>query len=236
MTEVSRNPNPRLVRSRRRRRTTGTIEPGRDFEATWERVHARETRPMGSKPSDGPGPTSPFVRGFRAFLRDRNIRKIIDVGCGEVTWWNHVIGDAPEGRIRLIGYDVSPAKVRLNKSRYRNRPDWIFRVADGRAAQFPEADLVVCRRVINHLWFADAVALRRNIARRAHLVAITHDPTLRANPPDGMRQMFAPDCPRATTFTPMNMRRPPFMPMPVVASLEDEDDQLFSIFPGRIID
>lgn len=238
MTEdVRQNPNPRLVRRRQRRRTTGTVEPGMDFSATWERVKAREIRSIQlGRGTPTPDANSPLVRGMRALIRDRSIFSIIDVGCGDMDWWEHVLGDAEEGEIQFLGIDISSQVIRANLARYRGRKDRHFKVADGRVADLPEVDLVVCRRVLNHLWFTDAALLRRNIARRAHLVALTHDPTLRTNAPDGTRHAYAPDCPRATEFTPMNLRRPPYMPMPVVTSLEDMDDQLLSFFPGRAID
>ena len=232
---IERNPNPRLTRRRRRiGRTTGSIEPRSDLAATWDRVRVRDLR-MAER-GHGPEPLdvrSPMIRGLRAFIRDRGIRKIIDVSVGDMDWWPLVLGDAPPGSLLFRGYDISPNIVRANRIKFADREDWSFEMGDARFQDFPSADLVVCRRTMNHLWSGDAAAIKKNIGRKAHLVALTHDPTVRANPPDGMRYAIATDCPRATPFTPMNMRRPPFMPMPIVHSIDDEDDQLLAFFPGR---
>jgi len=231
--DVRQNPNPRLARSRRRRRTTGTVEPGTAFAASWERVRARQVRALeqGGKPPVHPGPQSDFVRGLRALLRERKITSILDVGCGDMGWWPHVIGDS---NVRFYGVDISVPVTKANANRFRDRKEWTFHAADARTQEFPVVDLIVCRNVMNHLWSVDAVALRRNIARSAQLVALTHDPKVRSNKPDNMRHAIAPDAPRATTFTPMNMRRPPFMPNPTVAFIMDGGDQQLAFFPGRL--
>ncbi|MEM9343672.1 MAG: class I SAM-dependent methyltransferase [Pseudomonadota bacterium] len=232
--DVRQNPNPRLARSRRRRRTTGTVEPGTAFAASWERVHARQARAIeqGARMPEPPGPQSDLVRGLRTLLRDRQIRSILDIGCGDMGWWPHVLGDAD---IRFYGVDISMPLIRANANRFRQRKEWTFHAADARTQEFPTVDLIVCRHVLNHLWSVDAVAVRRNITRNAQLVALTHDPTLRSNKGDGMRNALAPDAPRATTFTALNMRRPPFMPMPTVAFVPDEFDQQLAFFPGRTL-
>lgn len=230
--DVRQNPNPRLARGRRRRRTTGTVEPGTAFAASWERVHARQVRALeqGAKPPEYPGPESDFVRGLRALLRERDVRSILDVGCGDMSWWPDVIGDSD---IRFYGVDISLPLTKANANRFKARKGWTFHAADARTQEFPAVDLIVCRHVMNHLWSVDAVALRRNIARSAQLVALTHDPKLRTNRPDGVRKPMAPDAPRATMFTPLNLRRPPFMPMPTVAWVPDLADQQLAFFPGR---
>ena len=234
---IFRDPGPRLIRRKRRRRITREIEPGSELQNSWDRVHQHEladTSMFGK--TEIPGPTSELVRGLRAFIRDREIHSIVDVGCGAMEWWDHVIGDTDTGAIQFTGYDICAAKIDICRKKYRSRPDRRFHVGDARMIDIPQADLVICRRTLNHLWFTDAVMIRRNLSKRSKLVAFTHDPTLRVNRPDGMRLPYAPDCPRATRFTPMNLRRPPFMPMPVVLNLQDIEEQYLSFFPGRVIE
>lgn len=182
------------------------------------------------------GPTSPLVRGMRAFIRDRGIRSIVDIGCGEMDWWVHVLGDTPEGAITYHGFDICPGIVQHNREAFIEREDWRFEMADARFHELPPADLTVCRRTLNYLWSVDAAAVRQNMCRNARLLAITHDPERRTNRPDGMRRPFADDAPRATVYTRMNLRRPPFMPMPIVAAIEDDMDEVLAIFPARAAD
>ena len=233
----------------RRRKPTRMAHPSanktgdadKTLASSFDRIHShrKQAWARGSLFEDDhavPSPTSPLVRGMRAFIRDREIRSIVDVGCGEMSWWAHVLGDTPEGAITYHGFDICPAIVQHNREQFIEREDWHFDMADGRFHEFPAADLTICRRTLNYLWSVDAAAVRLNIARNATLLAITHDPEVRTNRPDGMRRAFAEDAPRATTYTRMNTRRPPFMPMPIVATIADDDDEVLAIFPARQVD
>lgn len=226
---------------RTRRRNTAIVRAGdATLAASFDRIntHRRQAWARGELFSGDhatPGATSALVRSMRAFIRDREIRSIVDIGTGDMDWWVHVLGDTPEGAITFRSFDICPNVVRHNRDAFLEREDWTFEMADARFHDFPAADLTVCRRTLNYLWSADAAAARENICRHARLVAISHDPELRSNRPDGMRRAYADDAPRATAYTRMNLRRPPFMPMPVVATIPDDDDEVLAVFPARAV-
>jgi hypothetical protein len=115
-----------------------------------------------------------------------------------MAWWPQVLDECEE-EILFSGYDVSKVVIDNNRNRFRDRPNWRFGVADARVFNYPDADLFVCRQTINHLWSDDAVAVVRNISRRARrFVALTNNTGVEENPTDATRIPLMPPRSEAT--------------------------------------
>lgn len=202
---------------------------------TFDRVYRTNrwsARGNGSGPGSDLGPTAPLVRGLRAFIRERHITSICDVSCGGMAWWPHVLTpDMPD--IRFFGFDVSAQIIARNVARFAHRTRWCFAPADARNAEFPEADLVVCRQTLNHLHGADATAVLGNIRRGVRFIAATHDPALPVNPADEDRRPLFRDDAAALCYARLNLVCRPFALAPYVASIDDVDDQVLGIFGGE---
>ncbi len=88
------------------------------------------------------------------FLKDHAIKSVVDLGCG--LWeFSHLIDW--QG-IEYRGLEVVPSVVALNKSRYEN--DHIhFEEFDALKSELPQADLLICKDVLQHLTNQDVEKL-----------------------------------------------------------------------------
>jgi hypothetical protein len=130
---------------------------------------------------------------------------LLDVGCGDQTWMSAVKLEQ-----RYIGVDIVPAVIAANRSRYGSARRQ-FHCLDAVTDELPEADTVLCRDVLFHLSFADAIALVRNLARkeRRYLIATTDRATL-----------FNADI-KTGDFRILNLARAPFGLPPPDTTIDD---------------
>lgn len=128
---------------------------------------------------------------------------LLDVGCGDMTWMRSV--DLPG----YIGIDVVPAVIAANE---RDFPGRRFHCLNATTDPLPRADAALCREVLFHLSFADALALVRNLRRSGvrWLIATTDSGTL-----------FNSDIASAD-FRVLNLSRAPFrFPEPTACIADD---------------
>lgn len=88
----------------------------------------------------------PYLRMLQKFLNTRQIRSVVDVGCGD---WEISKYIRWEG-IQYHGYDVVPSVINKDILKYGS-PTVHFTCADGINADLPRADLLICKDVLQHL-------------------------------------------------------------------------------------
>jgi hypothetical protein len=168
-----------------------------------------------------------------SFISAHAIRKIVDVSCGGMAWWPHVLQklDIP---IEFHGFDASSIIIAENVETFRSHSNLHFETADARSHQFPECDLLVCRQTLNHLWRDDCVAVLRNLrSLKYRFLALTHNGGVERNLEDGERIQLMPPRVEATRYTPLNLMRPPYsMPKPCF-EFEDVENGTLALFEGR---
>jgi len=146
-----------------------------------------------SLPALGSGPGS---RAYAAWLKrrliesivaERNIRSILDIGCGDMYW---MPADSLAG-VAYTGVDISDLIVQQNRLRF---PDAEFLLHDIAAAPLPRgADLVICFDVLIHqIDEAQFSAALRNI-----LATIEDTALISYLTPAGHTQVVAGDTPEA---------------------------------------
>ena len=106
-----------------------------------------------------------------AILRFLGVRSLLDVGCGDFAWMQHVDLDG----IAYTGVDIVGSVIRANRDRYANA-ERTFETLDVVAEDLPKADALLCREVLFHLSFADGRRALENMKRSGaeHLI-ITSD-------------------------------------------------------------
>lgn len=121
-------------------------------------------------------------------------RVLLDVGCGDFTWMS-----ATPILQNYIGIDVVPSVIASNIRRFGNERRR-FMCLDAVSDDLPEADVVLCREVLFHLSFQDALMLLQNIAlkSRKYFLATT----------DGLTLLNADIS--SGDHRPLNLLRPPF--------------------------
>ena len=101
--------------------------------------------------------TRQLRRQLPALLAELGARTLLDVGCGDFTWMQHVDLGAD-----YIGIDIVQAVITANRDAFAS-PDRHFYCMDAVEEALPEADVVLCREILFHLSFADINRLLRNV-------------------------------------------------------------------------
>jgi SAM-dependent methyltransferase len=109
-----------------------------------------ERHSWGGKSKSGPGSdpnsTRHFRRALARFMREHKVRSVVDLGCGD--WASSRLIDW--SGIDYLGLDAVPEVVERNQRAFR-RPGIRFAVADITTDPLPEADLAICKEVLQHL-------------------------------------------------------------------------------------
>jgi hypothetical protein len=146
------------------------------------------------------GATAELRAGLPLALSGMDARSIVDVGCGDFTWMQHV-----DLGVRYIGVDVVQSVVDVNRTLHGSA-EREFRCLDAVAESLPTADVALCREILFHLSFADATKLLGNVKTSGakYLIATTDSAT-----------GFNSDI-RTGDFRLLNLRKRPFrFPAPV---------------------
>jgi hypothetical protein len=119
----------------------------------------RNRRWGGNQPSEsfsGPGSTLVYTKRLRAELpklfQHFSIRSVFDAPCGDFNWMRHVLLECRE--ISYVGADIVSPIVEANIAQHAN--DRVkFLHLDLTTANFPKADLMICRDCLFHLSYED---------------------------------------------------------------------------------
>lgn len=113
--------------------------------------------------------TTSIRRALPTLLDQLGVKSILDIGCGDFTWMQHILL-----RQTYIGIDIVPQIIVSNNAKYKNELR-TFLLADGVIHSLPEAEAVLCREILFHLSLADVQRLLKNIQNspRKYLIATT---------------------------------------------------------------
>ncbi len=154
--------------------------------------------------------TSEFIERV---LAEFPIRSIVDIGCGEMNWQQHLRLESIE---RYHGVDVVRSVIDGNRARFRADPRFSFSCEDASVYRPTGFDLAIAREVMIHLSFDTTNAILANLADCRFLIATYHPGRENTDIRDG-------------GFYLINLLAPPFsLPEPIVSDVEDGQ-------PGRRI-
>lgn len=103
------------------------------------------------------GATQILCDALPRLLQEMEARRILDVGCGDFTWMRSV-----ELPCHYIGVDLVPSVIDANRSQFASQSRE-FRLCDAVQDPLPAADVVLCREMLFHLSFSDALAALQNM-------------------------------------------------------------------------
>ena len=126
---------------------------GRDAQAIFSEYYQRNT--WGSADSrSGRGSdlkqTATLREVLPKLLSELQVRRLLDVPCGDFHWMSQV----PLADVEYIGGDIVPQMVEHNQA-HHGREGVTFRHLDLLADELPRADLVLCRDCLVHFSLAD---------------------------------------------------------------------------------
>ena len=217
----SRSGRPRTVAERRFAERAAELTR-LDLPARFARMY--ETNLWdGAESRSGDGSSLAATAGMRAglpaLLRKLDVRRLVDVPCGDFHWMAHV-DLAAAGVIGYVGGDVVEAIVAANRARYATAGRAFVQV-DLTTGPLPvvsgaPADAVLCRDCLVHLSFAN-IARALDVVRSSgvrYLITTTFlEHEVNADVADGDWRM-------------LNLERPPFnFPAPVAVLVEGCEEE-----------
>lgn len=87
------------------------------------------------------------IRFLIKFIKEKNIRKIIDGSCGDCLWIMEVLKEFPD--IEFIGYDISNKIININKEKYNKYSFYQNNILY--TEKIPKCDLFIFRHTMMHL-------------------------------------------------------------------------------------
>lgn len=87
-----------------------------------------------------------YMTFLQNFLKKNNIKSVIDVGCGDWSFSQYIDWTG----IDYVGYDVVKSVIDTNNKKFSNK-NCIFLLGDATQLDLPQADLLICKDVLQHL-------------------------------------------------------------------------------------
>lgn len=147
---------------------------GLDLRSSFERVYQRNV--WGGKPGSfdsGAGSedgfTESYVRLVRAFIEERGIHSVVDLGCGDFRVGRKLI----DGIERFVGVDIVQSLIERNRSAF---PGVEFARRDLTTDELPPAELALLRQVLQHLSNAEIQRVLQNCRQYRYLIVTEHLP------------------------------------------------------------
>jgi SAM-dependent methyltransferase len=198
------------------------------FARTFQKVVKRDGATNRSIASGG-GSTREYTLATRSHLHTVvtafGVRSILDIPCGDFQWMPIFLDAHPE--IRYFGADIVRALIAEHTSRFSDRPQWAFGVAD-MVRDFPagEFDLVHMRDALQHLSPGDAVSVITSlrIQSRFRYWMVTDYEGVTHNRESRIRN-------KGWDFQYHNLRLPPYsLPPPLMRFNESADGKTLALY------
>lgn len=169
----------------------------------------------------GPAATLAETAELRAALprivREREIRTMLDIPCGDFAWMRHTDLD-----VDYTGADVVPALVNENQKRYGSEKRR-FVLLDATRDPLPGVDLVLCRDLLIHLGTRDCFAALANFVASGSRFLLTSHFAARTGNPDIV----------SGDFRPVNLCAPPFHFAPPLETFSENSNLGEGAFADR---
>ena len=170
--------------------------PGTGMKERFEKIYADNEWGRGSGEGSAPVNNREYASFLEAFLRERSIASVVDLGCGDWQFSKYI----DWGPAKYDGYDIVSSVVSTNKERY-STGSISFHSYSGSFLDLPPADLLIAKDVLQH-WSNESVARFLPILDRYKYALLTNcvnpgGETLNTDIEDG-------------GFRFLDLRRPPF--------------------------
>lgn len=113
--------------------------------------------------------TLSYVAFLQNFIRANNIQSVVDAGCGDWSFSKAV----DWGNIRYVGIDIVNPVIEKNRQLYHS-PQVAFLHGDINEIELPDADLLICKDVLQYLSNSDVDQFLKRIAKYKYCL-ITND-------------------------------------------------------------
>jgi hypothetical protein len=147
---------------------------GMSVEQTFETVYKRNLwggadGEFYSGQGSDPEVTASYCRFVRRFIQERNIKSVVDLGCGDFRVGQNLV---VPGTV-YTGIDIVPDLIERNTREFA-APNVSFRVINAIHETPPPADLCLIRQVLQHLSNEQILAVLRNCSGFRYLLVSEH--------------------------------------------------------------
>ncbi len=111
----------------------------------------------------------PYVDFLQNFLREKNIQSVVDVGCGDWLFSQYIDWSG----VHYVGCDAVEFIVERNRECF-GQPSIDFLHLDALDSELPDADLLICKDVLQHLSNEDVIRFLARLGKYKYCL-ITND-------------------------------------------------------------
>jgi SAM-dependent methyltransferase len=111
----------------------------------------------------------PYCAMIRDFIAANNIRRVVDLGCGDFAVGSRFVDPA----VDYVGIDVVPDLIRYNQEHFAV-PGVEFRCMNIIEDELPPGDLCLVRQVLQHLSNAQIQQTLKSLRRYRYVIATEH--------------------------------------------------------------
>ena len=115
------------------------------MKAVFTQIYAQNIWGCGSGDGSLPGNTEGYRKFLERFIRDRQIKSVVDYGCGDWQFSRLIDWDG----VRYLGLDIVDSLIEHNLKTYR-KDNITFEVLDGTPVELPDAELIILKDVLQH--------------------------------------------------------------------------------------
>jgi hypothetical protein len=116
--------------------------------------------------------TAQFIETVNAFIHEKSIQKIVDLGCGDFS----VASRLALGGITYIGVDVVPKLIEFNRQHFGGK-DIVFKCLNIIDSPLPAGDLCILRQVLQHLSNSEISVILKKISAYRYVIITEHYPS-----------------------------------------------------------
>jgi hypothetical protein len=166
------------------------------MKAVFNQIYTMNIWRYGSGEGSLPEHTKGYRRFLERFIRDRQIKSVVDYGCGD--WQFSRLIDW--GGVSYLGLDIVDSLIEHHIKMYR-RDNITFEVLSETPEQLPDAELIILKDVLQH-WSNQSISSFIPKISKYKFALITN--CVNQNEPTDNRDIVDGD------FRPLDLRRPPF--------------------------
>ena len=150
------------------------LTPAEAFDEIYRRKMWRQGVSLSGLGSEGKW-ADDYVRFVSAYIREHKCKSILDIGCGDFSIGLRLYGIVDE----YYAVDVSREIININKIKYFDLKNVIFKTLNVLSDKMPDCDLVLVRQVFQHLSNSQIESALTNIHRNKPRHLLITEQTLR---------------------------------------------------------
>ena len=147
-----------------------------DLKASFDQVYKHKLwTDNGKYTLSGPGSeiecAKNIIKFLIDFIKENNIKRIIDGSCGDCMWIMKVLNEFPD--VEYIVYDISQEIININKEKYSKYSFYQQNLLE--LKELPTCDLFIIRHTMMHLSLKDNIILIDMLKKNSNcFIALTH--------------------------------------------------------------